>query len=148
MQVVHTKLTPSRAARERISAQETVALQDASSWVFMASMISYPRTEFALGPAFFSPVNVDVSSNRIEASHPFRKQNGNRSIYEQEYLHSNPLEFEKKRKEKELNILVLTWTKQSWKKRRRMEAPIRGSLATAWVMTDRTMVCTFGHVFL
>jgi hypothetical protein len=36
-------------------------------------------------------------------------------------------------------------TKQSWKKRRMMDAPILGSLATACAITDRTMVATPGH---
>jgi hypothetical protein len=53
-----------------MSAQETVALQDASTWVLMASMTSYPRTELALGPAFFSPVKVAVSSSKMDASQP------------------------------------------------------------------------------
>jgi hypothetical protein len=53
-----------------MSAHETVALQAASTRVLMASITSYPRTELALAPAFFSPVNVGVSSRRIDASHP------------------------------------------------------------------------------
>jgi hypothetical protein len=53
-----------------MSAQETVALQAASARVLIASITSYPRTELALAPAFFSPVNVGVSSRRIDASHP------------------------------------------------------------------------------
>jgi hypothetical protein len=53
-----------------MSAHETVALQEASTRVLMASITSYPRTELALAPAFFSPVNVGVSSRRIDASHP------------------------------------------------------------------------------
>jgi hypothetical protein len=57
-----------------MSAQETVALQDALTCVLMASITSNPRTEFAFGPALFSPVNVDVSSSRIEPSHPCRQQ--------------------------------------------------------------------------
>jgi hypothetical protein len=40
----------------------------------------------------------------------------------------------------------LTLTKQSWKKSRIMEAPIRGSAATAGAITDRTIASTFGHV--
>ena len=53
-----------------MSAQETVALQEASTCALMASMTSYPRTELALGPAFFSPVKVGVSSSRMDASQP------------------------------------------------------------------------------
>ena len=55
-----------------MSAQETVALQEASTFVLMASMTSNPRTELALGPAPFSPVKVDVSSRRMEPSQPWR----------------------------------------------------------------------------
>ena len=35
-------------------------------------------------------------------------------------------------------VLIITWTKQSWKKRRMMEAAIRASLWTAVVMEART----------
>jgi hypothetical protein len=40
---------------------------------------------------------------------------------------------------------VRTWTKQSWKKRRTMEAPMRCSLATADCTTDLTASYTPGH---
>jgi hypothetical protein len=56
-----------------MSEQETVALQDASTCALMASITSYPRTELAFGPAFFSPLNVRVSSRRIEPSHPWQQ---------------------------------------------------------------------------
>jgi hypothetical protein len=36
----------------------------------MLSMTSNPRAEFLFGFAFFSPVKFDVSSNRIDPSHP------------------------------------------------------------------------------
>lgn len=68
---VITKTTPSRAARAKISAQETVALQAASTRVLMVSMTSKPLAEFWFGNAFFSPVKEAVSSNRIEASQPY-----------------------------------------------------------------------------
>ena len=35
-------------------------------------------------------------------------------------------------------VLIITWTKQSWKKSRMMEAAIRASLWTAAVMEART----------
>lgn len=70
MGAIPTKLTPSRAARATMSAHETVALQAASTRVLMVSMTSNPRTEFRFGKAFFSPVNVAVSSRRIDASQP------------------------------------------------------------------------------
>jgi hypothetical protein len=57
-----------------MSAQETTPLQAASTWDLMASMTSYPRTELMLAPAFFSPVNVGVSSRRMDASHPCIRQ--------------------------------------------------------------------------
>ena len=65
-----TKFTASRDAKATMSAHETVALQAASTCVLMASMTSYPRTELTLAPAFFSPVNVGVSSRRMDASQP------------------------------------------------------------------------------
>ena len=68
---VRTRLTPSRAASATMSAQETVALQDASTCALMASITSYPRTDLKLGLAFFSPVKDGVSSRRIEPSHPW-----------------------------------------------------------------------------
>jgi hypothetical protein len=37
----------------------------------MLSMTSNPRAEFLFGFAFFSPVKFDVSSNRIDPSHPY-----------------------------------------------------------------------------
>jgi hypothetical protein len=70
-----------------MSAQETVALQAASTWVLMASITSYPRAEFAFGPAFFSPVKVDVSSSRIEPSHPYRDKM-KRNVIDLHALHS------------------------------------------------------------
>jgi hypothetical protein len=67
-----TRKTPSLAASARISAQETVALQEASTLVLMVSITSKPLAEFLLGAAFFSPVKVEVSSNKIDPSHPYR----------------------------------------------------------------------------
>lgn len=65
-----TKATPSRAATARMSAHETVALQAASRRVLMASITSKPLAEFLFGPAFFSPVNVAVSSSSTDPSQP------------------------------------------------------------------------------
>lgn len=65
-----TSTTPSLVASARISAQETVALQEASTLVLMVSITSKPLAEFLFGPAFFSPVNVAVSSNKIDPSQP------------------------------------------------------------------------------
>ena len=70
-----------------MSAQETVALQAASTWALMASMTSYPRTELALGPAPFSPVKVGVSSSRMEPSHPWRQNRPRRQLALVHYPH-------------------------------------------------------------
>ena len=51
-----------------------------------------------------------------------------------------------KEKQSRVGLEPRTWTKQSWKKRRRMDAPIRGSAATACAIADRTMVCKLGHL--
>lgn len=37
----------------------------------MVSITSKPLKEFSFGPAVFSPVKVEVSSNKTEASHPY-----------------------------------------------------------------------------
>jgi hypothetical protein len=66
-----TRLTPSRAASAMMSAQETVPGHAASTCDLMASMTSNPRSELALGPAFFSPVSVGESSSSTDASHPY-----------------------------------------------------------------------------
>jgi hypothetical protein len=50
-----------------MSAQETVALQDASTCVLMASITSNPRAELAFAPAAFSLLAPSSSS---EPSHP------------------------------------------------------------------------------
>ena len=42
--------------------------------------------------------------------------------------------------------VIRTWTKQSWKKRRRMDAPIRGSCCTAAAIPARTMDCSLGQL--
>jgi hypothetical protein len=51
----------------------------------MASMTSYPRTELALGPAFFSPVKDAVSSSKMDASqpctHPYSSRSAHRTTH-------------------------------------------------------------------
>ena len=74
-EIVFTRTTESRAAMVTISAQDTTPLQTASNRVLMLSITSYPLTEFAFGPAVFSPVNDEVSSNSIDPSHPFKETN-------------------------------------------------------------------------
>lgn len=66
--------TESRATTARMSAQETTPGQELSTWDLMVSTTSNPLTEFAFGTAVFSPVKLDVSSSRIDASHPLTKQ--------------------------------------------------------------------------
>lgn len=70
--LILTKTTPSRAASAKISAQDTVALQLASTRVLIVSITSKPLAEFRFGPAFFSPVKVAVSSSSIDASQPYK----------------------------------------------------------------------------
>jgi len=65
-----TATTESRAATATISAQETTPGQTASTLVLMSSITSKPLKEFTFAPADFSPVKLEVSSNRTEASHP------------------------------------------------------------------------------
>ena len=60
-------------ARARMSAQETVALQDASTAFLIVSMTSIPRMELLLGKAFCSPAKVAVSANKIDASQPCKE---------------------------------------------------------------------------
>jgi hypothetical protein len=62
---------PSRVASAKISAHETVALQEAATLLLMASITSNPLAEFLFGAAFFSPVNVAVSSNKMDPSQPY-----------------------------------------------------------------------------
>jgi hypothetical protein len=63
---LRTRLVPSRAASARMSAHDTTPGHAASTFLLMVSMTSNPRTEFAFGPAVFSP----PASRRIEPSHP------------------------------------------------------------------------------
>lgn len=66
-----TIATESAAAMARISAQDTTPGHAVSTADFILSITSNPRAEFLLGIAFFSPVKLDVSSNRIDPSHPY-----------------------------------------------------------------------------
>nr|AFK34358.1 unknown [Lotus japonicus] len=98
-----SRFIPSLVASARISAHETVLLQEASTLVLMVSITSKPLAEFLFGAAFFSPTKVvPMSSNKIDPSQPF--------------------------------------TKQSWKNRRRIEAPILASFLIVWTIALRTMV--------
>lgn len=64
-------LTASLAAIAKTSAHETIPGQTLSTADLILSMTSNPRAELAFGAAFFSPVNEDVSSSRIDPSHPY-----------------------------------------------------------------------------
>lgn len=66
-----TATTLSRAATARISEQETIPGQAVSNWVLMSSITSKPLREFTFAPADFSPVKLEVSSNKTDASHPY-----------------------------------------------------------------------------
>lgn len=60
----------SLAAMATMSAHETTPGQAFSTADFMSSITSNPLTESRFGIAVFSPVKEDVSSSRIEPSHP------------------------------------------------------------------------------
>lgn len=65
-----TATTESRAARARMSAQETVCRQMASTRALMLSMTAKPRMDATLGAALCSPVKVAVSFSSTDASQP------------------------------------------------------------------------------
>ncbi|CAA7405231.1 unnamed protein product [Spirodela intermedia] len=65
-----TSATASLAATARMSAQETIPGQDASSSSLMPSTTSKPLREFAFGPAVFSPANAGESSSSTDPSQP------------------------------------------------------------------------------
>lgn len=69
-----TATTESLAATAMISAQETIFGHETSSWDFMVSITSKPLKEPAFGPAVFSPVKLDVSSNNTDASQPYNQR--------------------------------------------------------------------------
>ena len=66
-----TSTTESLAAMAKISAHETTPGHAASTAVLMLSITLNPRAELRFGFAFCSPVKLDVSSSRIEPSHPY-----------------------------------------------------------------------------
>jgi hypothetical protein len=68
-----TLTTESLAATAIISAHETTLGHKLSSWDLMVSITSKPLKELAFGPAVFSPVKLDVSSNNSDASHPYNQ---------------------------------------------------------------------------
>ena len=65
-----TMTTESLAVMARISAHETTPGQASSTLDFILSTTLNPLAEFTFGAAFFSPMKEDVSSKRIEPSHP------------------------------------------------------------------------------
>ncbi|KAM0941188.1 hypothetical protein DsansV1_C17g0146111 [Dioscorea sansibarensis] len=65
-----TATTESRAATARMSAQDTTCLHALSTFDLIVSITSKPRSEFLLGVAVFSPVKLEVSSSRTDASQP------------------------------------------------------------------------------
>ena len=65
-----TRRVESRAARARMSAQETVAGHSLSRAALMASTTSKPLTELRFGLESFSLTMLPLLSNRIDPSHP------------------------------------------------------------------------------
>lgn len=65
-----TITTESLAAIAKTSAHETTPGQAFSTAVFIWSITSNPLRELLLGSAVFSPVKLEVSSSRTDASHP------------------------------------------------------------------------------
>jgi hypothetical protein len=66
-----TVTTESRAAIANISAHETTPGHTLSTADLILSTTSNPLAEFRFGAAFFSPLKLDVSSRRMEPSHPY-----------------------------------------------------------------------------
>jgi hypothetical protein len=54
-----------------ISAHETTPGHTFSTADFILSTTSNPLAELRFGTAFFSPLKLDVSSRRIDPSHPY-----------------------------------------------------------------------------
>lgn len=77
--------TESLAVMANISAQETTFGHAFSTADLMLSTTSNPRTEFKFGAAPFSPVNVDVSSSRIDPSHPWKMEKQRKGLFENLY---------------------------------------------------------------
>jgi hypothetical protein len=70
LMVVHTRTVESRAARARMSAQETVPGQAASRAALIWSTTSNPLREFLLGFDPFSLTMLLLLSNSTDASQP------------------------------------------------------------------------------
>ena len=56
----------------RMSAHETTPGHRLSTLDLILSTTSNPLTELLFGPAVFSPIEVEVSSNNIDPSHPYK----------------------------------------------------------------------------
>lgn len=63
--------TESLAVIANTSAHETTPGHTLSTADLMSSMTSKPRAEFLLAFAVFSPTKLEVSSKRIDPSHPY-----------------------------------------------------------------------------
>lgn len=63
--------TESREATANMSAHETTPGHAFSTADLILSTTSKPLAEALFGTAFFSPVKLDVSSRRIDPSHPY-----------------------------------------------------------------------------
>lgn len=81
-----TRTVEPLAARARMSAQDTVWGHASSNLDFILSITSKPRTEFLLGPEFFSLTILALSSNKIDASQPCHSKEK-----EQENLDHQPI---------------------------------------------------------
>lgn len=77
-----TRTTLSLAEMASISAQETTAGQTCSTADLIWSITSNPLAELLFGLAVFSPVNVGVSSNSIDASQPYNYNKTNQYMFE------------------------------------------------------------------
>lgn len=69
---VLTRRTESRALIATMSAHETTPGQSFSTLNLILSITSNPLTELLLGPAVFSPLKEDVSSNNMDPSQPYK----------------------------------------------------------------------------
>lgn len=61
-----------RAERASMSAHETVCGHAFSSLALISSITLNPRREFLFGPAFFSLIIAELSSNNTDASQPYK----------------------------------------------------------------------------
>ena len=65
-----TNMVEPRAARARMSAQETVWGHASSNLALISSITSNPLMEFLFGPDPFSPTMLPLSSSKMDASQP------------------------------------------------------------------------------